>query len=573
MILETTYLIAGEVFRPLNADDIGIRADWVGDITEAELNTDTLILSNRAKKIALDFLGQNGAFQGIPVIIQVGNTTLEYYIDFKNNPKLSGVGDSQIEVSIERRRSVKWFRNKINALSFEVINKTHPFDTIDAPYLIVPDNQAELLITLLISTFLLTKALIEGIKQLVESVANFIGTIFVGLGFNLGAFLSAALKLIANIIYVAALLIALIEMTKKILELIFPPIRKMKATRVRELLDKGCAKVGFKFSSTIIDEFEKLTILPVPLKKNNKSIFKNLISLNNQSYTKGYPTARDTTKTLGSLIDFLEDFAQAELRIIGDTVYLEEEDFWIDQSGLQIINTLNLQDVRENQYSLNTEEAWRRYILSWRHDTSDIHTMDNLDSLDVEYSTEAVNLNTADEDLFNVSGSVDINLRFALGNRKDSLTFVEKQTLPFAKLGDQVINFFGGNSNLVAKINGRIGNTQISQQYYNITKMLWATNGKQPADYLSKIGVKTIYERFHVKNQVKENAKRIFSARIPLSTAEFDMIMTNNYVFDELGDSLKLLTFDYINESKEAQIEYSVKSNEGDNTKTVLIDG
>jgi hypothetical protein len=571
MSLETTYLIAGENFRPVNADDIGIKLDWRGDIQEAELNTDTIILSNRAKKLVLNHIDQFGVFQGVPIIVQVGSTALEYYIDLQSNPRISGFGDSEIEVAIKRRRSITWFREQVNALSFEVVNKTNPISTINVPYLIVPDNQAEMLIMLLISTYTLTKALIEGIKQLVASITHFIKITFAGTGVLVGQIISAALLLIANIVYVAALIIALIDLTKKIIELIFPSIRKLKGSTVRELITKGCAKLGFTFESTVLDALDKLTVMPVPLQKDNKSIFQNLISSNTQSYTKGYPTARDTTPTLGSLFNFLEDLTQSQLRIIGTTVYLEEDNYWQEQSGLQIVNTLNLQDVRENQWTYNIDEAWKRYYLHWQYDTSDIHTMDNLDSLDMEWSTEYVTV--AEPDLFVVKGLVDIGLPFAFGNRKSSLTWVEKAAIPFAKLGDQVINFFGGNSNLLAKINGRIGVTQVSQQYYSVTKMLWATNGKQPANYLTKIGALPIANRYHAKNKVKENFQRIQTARIPLSTANFDMITNNNYVQDENGNSLKLLTFEFINESKEADIEYSVSSNEGNNTKTILIDG
>jgi hypothetical protein len=121
-----------------------------------------------------------------------------------------------------------------------VVNKTNPISTINVPYLIVPDNQAEMLIMLLISTYTLTKALIEGIKQLVASITHFIKITFAGTGVLVGQIISAALLLIANIVYVAALIIALIDLTKKIIELIFPSIRKLKGSTVRELITKGC---------------------------------------------------------------------------------------------------------------------------------------------------------------------------------------------------------------------------------------------------------------------------------------------------------------------------------------------
>lgn len=579
MSLETTYTLAGEDIKPVNAADIRFKLDFTGgitgDIEEAELTTDSIILSNRAKRICLNHIDQFGIFQGIPLTIQVGGLSLEYYVDIDDNPKISGEGDSEIEVNIKRRKAIDWFRQEANGLSFEAINITNPINTLLAPYLIVFDNQLEMLIMLGISTFTLVKALIEGIQDIVIAVTEVIQAATPNAGvppsFNTGAIISAVILLAARIIYVAALVVALIQLTKQIIELIFPPVRFLKATKVRELIDKGCQKLGFTFQSSIMDTYENLTILPVPLKDNNQSVIDKLFTLNNGSYTKGYPTAKDTTPTLGTLFDFMEDFAQAQLRIIGTVVYLEEDEFWVQQSGLQIINTLNLQDVRENQWTYNIFDFWKRYIVSWRYDISDFHTMDKIDKIDVELSTEAVNL--TDPDLFNVKGLIDIDLSFAYGTRKNNLTFVEKQALPFAELADSVVQFFGGNSSLVSQINARVGVTQIGQQYYSVSKMLFATNGRQPANYLDKIGAKVIYDLYHTKKQVKENFKRIYQARIPFSDSNFEMILGNNFVTDEQGNSLQIRTLEWINESREASIEYAIKSNEGDNTQTILING
>ncbi len=50
------------------------------------------------------------------------------------------------------------------------------------------------------------------------------------------------------------------------------------------------------------------------------------------------------------------------------------------------------------------------------------------------------------------------------------------------------------------------------------------------------------------------------------------MLLNNNYVLDQNGNSLEILTFEWINESKTAEITYSELSNEGNNTETILID-
>jgi len=567
----TKYSINGNYFRPTNADNIGFKMDWSGDIAEAELTVDSIELETDAKRLVIQHINTYGVFEGLPLTIEVGTLTLDYYIDLTDNPLISGVGDSSIEVTIKRRKAVDYFKQQANGLSFEALNKTNPISLIDVPYLIIKDNQLEMLIMLGISIFTLTKALIEGIRQLSISISDFLGTIFVGTGFNLGAFLAAALKLIANLIYVAVLIVALIDLTKQVIELIFPPIRKLKAVKVQELFIKGCAKLGYTFSSTILSAMPQLTILPVPLKEEQKSIFTNLFSLNNGSFTKGYPTARDTTPTLGRLIDSMQEMFNAKIRVVNSVVYLERRDYWILNSQVQITTTLNLQDKRENRWRYNLGEAWKRYWLHYQIDSNDLNTLDNIDSSQTEYSTEPVTVQNSD--LVSIKGLADVSIPFAFGIRKGSLSYVEEATLPFAELADEVVQFFGGSSNLVSQVQGRIGVLQLSQQYFTVSKLMYTVGGKQPANYLTKIGANVIYQNYHAINQVKANFKKIYDDPVRFSTFNFEDVLENNYITDQDGNSLEVLTLEWINEAKEAQITYAEKSNEGDNTKTILISG
>ena len=101
MSLETKYFFDGGVqFRPKNADNIGFKFDWTRDILEAELTTDAIILSdtptNAAKSYVLNHFGTFGPFQGIPITVQIGTVTVDYYNDVTDQQKLSGEGDSEI---------------------------------------------------------------------------------------------------------------------------------------------------------------------------------------------------------------------------------------------------------------------------------------------------------------------------------------------------------------------------------------------------------------------------------------------------------------------------------------------
>lgn len=570
MSLESRHFINGEEIRPKDADEIGFKIDWTSDAEEAEINVDTVILERRAKQLVLEHIETYGVFEGIPYQIQIEGLILDYYIDLTESPKVSGPGDSSIEVSLKRRKAIDYFNQQTIGLSFEAINITHPIAIIDNKYVIIKDNQATMFIMLSISIYTLTRALITGIQEIAEAAADFANTLPPTIS-NIGAVVAAFIKLVARIIATAAILIALIDLTKQIIELVFPPLRRFKVATVKELMTRGCAKLGFEFQSTLIDALPELTIQPVPLVKENESIFNKLFTLSTGFYTKGYPTARDTVPTLGALIEELKKMFNAKPRIVNGVYHLEQRDHWILNSSVNITSTLNLQNIRENRWTYNIGDAWKRYFLHYQTDPTDLHTLDKIDRTDVELSTEPILVNNADLILIKGLATVPINLAF--GIRKELLNAVEKLALSFAVFADSVINFFGGNSSLQSKVQGRIGAMQISQQYFIKTKILYLINGNQPSNYLDKIGAIELYNKHHAINQVKENFKRIYSETIPFSTAQFLQLIDNNYVNDQYGNSLEILTFDWTNESKQAEITYAILSDEGDNTKTILIDG
>jgi hypothetical protein len=577
MANELQHFIGTHSFNPTNAEDIGIRINWIGDAQELELTTETILLDNRGKRLVNKHIEDFGVFEGVPYTVKILSSTLEYFIDLEDSPRISEEGDDSMEVSIKKRFATNSFKKDADVLSFEATNITNPFTLTKIPYLIVKDNQAEMLMLLLISGFTLTKALIEGIKQLVTiitaptvqaSVPNSPSPIP---AMDLGDIISLVLKIVAQVAYIALLIIALIDLTKQLIELLFPPIRELNACKVKELLVKGCQKLGYGFESSLLDEIPQLTILPIPLKEGQDSIFTNLFSTNNGSFTKGWPTARDTTPNLGNLIDGLKSLYNGKIRIIGQTVFFERRNYWEDNSNQQILSTLTNQDTRTNEWAYNTNEAWKRYWLHYQIDPSDSNTLDKIDNSQIELSTEPVNVQNAD--LAKIKGLADRNIPWAFGIRKPSLTAVEEAALPFAKIADDVVNFFGGTGNLVSKINGRIGVLQISNQYFTVSKLMYTVSGKQPINYLDIIGADVIYYKYHVINQVKENFKRIYDEDIPFTDEALIVLLDNNYVKNQDGESLELLNFEWYNHSMTATIKYAQKSHEGFNTKTILING
>lgn len=578
MAVEAEHYIDNQRIYPVNGDDIGFTMNFTGKegVTQNEVNVDNIVLATEAKKIVNNHINNGyGLFQGVPYQIKIENVVLDYFIDLVDSPKISGEGDSSIEVSIKKRQSFDLFKKNADVLSFEAINKTHPINTFNVPYIIVKDNQAEMLIMLGLATYTLTKALIEAIKDLVQSITDGIKAFTPNAGippsFDTGDIISFALLTAARIIYNAAMLIALINLVKQIMDIIFPPVHYLKGSTFLELINKGCTKLGYNFNSSILNSYAALSILPVTLVPNT-SIFKRaFFTAWTDSYNKGYPTARDTTPTLGSLIDAVLDMFNAQIKVEGNTVRLERRDYFNNISSRKIQNTLNLQGKRENQWTYNTGEMWKRYYLHYQADPSDLHSLDNIEGTDCEYSTEPINVGSSD--LVNIKGLVDISIPFALGARKDELNFIEKAMIPFAQLADSVTGIFGGGTNFVSSINGRVGVLKISQQYFTITKMLYLSNGKQPSNYLSLIKANTLYSNYHFINEVDKNLKRIYEEEIRFSSQDFEALQNNNYVYNQDNELLEVLDFEWINKGKIAKIRYAVKALENTNTKTILING
>lgn len=565
------HYINGIEIRPKNADVIGVRLDFTGDWEEAELNVDSITLTNEAYSEVMSHVAQLGLFEGIPYTVTIGTLQLDYFVNMTQSAQFS---DSAVECKIQRRRATNWFMQRANATSWEVVHRNSPITgAFDVPYIIVRDNQVELLVMLAISTYSLTKELIAAVRDLVDVTRGFIQAITPNPTAPPlpppGAIIAYALQLAAQIVYTAAVLIALIKVVKDLIELICPKVRYLKGQKVKNLLQQGCAYFGYNFESTLLDAIPQLTILPVPMVDTNPSIFNILLGNSTTYYNLPYPTSMDTVPNVGDLLTSVKQWCNGKIRVIGNTVHLERRDYWYNLASQSVVNTLNQQAVRENSYTYNFGEMWKRHYSHYLFDLADTHTINSIAGIQSEKSTEPITV--VNSDLVTITGLVDIQYNFALASRKNELTYIEKQLLILAQLGDTVINFFGGNSSLASLVTGRIGVMQISQQYFTNTKMMYTVGGKQPANYLDYIGAPVVYDNYHAIDQVAENLKELAKSEIPFSQTQLDSLLLNNVLFDQSGNKLEILTFEYVSDAAEAEIEYSVYSDKGTNTKTVTI--
>jgi len=526
------HFIDGLEISPRNIGEIGITTDFTGNPNELELNTSSIILTREAYNEVKAHILDKGFCEALPYSVTTSSgLNISLYIDLLEKPIFRNF---EVEIQVKKRKGADQFWELVNGTSFELLAKKGvTFNSFDCPYIIVKDNLAELALTLAVSLYVMTRELIDAVGQLVTTTTELIDAVTPNLGvppsFDLGGILSLVLSVVAQLAFIALMVVAIIKLGQQLFELIFPKIRYLLGTKVKDLLTASFGFLGYGFSSTALDSLSGLTVLPKPLKKQERSWFNFLQNDLNLSFNKGYPTAQDTTPTVGSLVTAMVDYLNGKVRIINGVVHLERRDYWEDLASDSVQTALNIQDNRDDEYTVNTEDIWKRYYITYQPDITDLHTYDQFEGNDAEYSTEA--LNVTNVDLVTIKGLQQVSIPFAMGKRKNQLNWLEERAKDLFGVIDEVVSAFGGNSSLVAGIENRKGVLMISQQYFSTTKLMYTIGGKQPESYLSLIRASALWYRFHYINQIQLNGYKIReNSRCRISDEQFVNLLENNYV-------------------------------------------
>jgi len=543
---------------PRNRQEIGIVSDYTDNPDVLRLSTDNIVLPREGYDIIRNHISQVGVFEGIPYRIEMaGGVNLEYYVDLTEQ---TVIRQHDVEVKIKSRKGYDSFWDNANGTSFELLlAKNVQFDIFEVPYFVIKDNQLEQAITISLSIFVMSKEIAEAAKELVASISEVVQASTPNIGVppsvDTGDIIAAALKAVARLIYFAAILVALLNLAAKLFALIFPPKYKLKACKVKELLVKGCQYLGYTFESSLLNAIPQLTLLPVPLVKQRSSIFEFLPEELNAPFNKGIPSASDTTPTLGSLLEALKVTFNAQVKVYNGVVRLERRDWWMLQSSNQLIPAMSLQSERDDAFSYNTDEVWKRYYIHYALDASDLNTYDWLyDYSDAEYSTEPVSY--VNQDLVTIKGLNDVAIPFALARRKEKLNWLELLAKGLFTVVDAVTGIFGGGTSYATQIGERKDCMQVSQMYWSTTKLLYAINGKQPSYYMDFMSAKALWNQYHKINEIQLNAWKVKNdVRIRLRAIEFVNLLDNNWVEID-GQLCEVLNCEWYDEKSDAKITY-----------------
>jgi hypothetical protein len=566
------HLLNGVEITPRNRDSIGIVSTFEGNPDELSLNVDSLVLPREAYEMIKQHIQTVGLFEGIPYSVESAGVTLDYYIDLTDPSNT--FRSYECEVKIKRRKAIDNFSDNAAGTSFELmLKKGVEFPTFNVPYVIIKDNQTELALITGITLYMMTTALITSIKDLATTISQGIQASTPNAGvppsIDTGDIIAYIINVAAQVVYIAAQLLAIIQMATKFFALIFPPVRNLLACTIWDLMKISCEHLGYQFESSLSVECPNYAILPVPLVRNRKSIFDWVPEELTAPFNKGVPSSSDTTPTIKTLFDAAETTFNGRTRVVNGVVRFERRDWWANVTPNVIIPALNIQADRTDEFSYNTDDVWKRYYIHYNLDPSDIHTMDKIYNYsDAEYSTEPTNV--VNEDLVCIKGLNDVNVPFAMGARKENLNWLEKIVKEMFEFIDFVTGIFGGGTNFAAKIENRKGVLMVSQNYFTVTKLLYTVNGKQQPDYLDWIAARSLWGRFHAINQIQLNDYIIKNeARIQMTQSEFVTLLNNNFA-EINGVMCEILRIEWIDEKSFAQITYRERDNYSTGKVTTL---
>lgn len=595
------HITDGIPTNPSDLRGLKINMDWLNRKAEASISIDRLSFDGaEGSRIRAKFLsGKNGgvgAFEGVPHNIEVGDIgnpagVFEGYLDFTDKPKFFDV--CGIEVSFKKKQSIDWLTERADSFSYrylESIGVVKQTDFTDVPYVInyIPDGTQ--LILLAISTYVLTKELIENIKalsgritDLTEAATPNIG-VSVGFGggqvtsYSIGKIIGAALKLIAQIAYLAAIVFAMVELTKQIIEELMPPKRFHKAIEVYLLFLRACEFLNLELDSDLLEALtgpKKFVIMP---RKNHRG-GERPTGADSSFRETGVPTANSVLDTFGGVIRTFKAYFNADFKIVNGVFGFARKDLFRVQSSFVIPATLTNQEKKINENGFNTDEMKANYNINYRYDGYDLNTTDNTNGL--AFQSIISPKNTTNPELTNLKGIEKVDIPFALPLRKNKLTAIEEIVKVFATLADAITGQLGNPQGFSGKIDARVGAMHLSSHFTGVPKIIVMNGGNLAKDQRNILSAERLWNEFHFINSfapievngvLHHNQYKLFEKQeIPFCFEDFVTLLGNNLVTTEDGQNAEVELLEWFTWQNKATISYRVNEIYDENFEITIL--
>lgn len=538
-----------EVDAPVEWEDIKFQANFENGSVQPNIDIDSFTFVNEEAEILRNWIDSGKIFEGVPFKIDAYNidTSKLAFNGYVNcSDGVEEFEDRSVSAKVQLAKGLNTLNDQLEGLTMTYLYDkgvitNNDFTPVD--YVVeAQDNTMEILFSLLTMYILLTQ-LKQQVKSTSTSVANAVGHITGGItGTAAGAIFAVAVALI-EIAYTVFMVLAIISLGFKIFEMLLPIVREHKTLKYRIALSKISNYLGYNFISPIA-ELDTYHYLPSNNQADEVSFLTGLISFPHGT-AKGIPNEGDYGYTALEFFDLCKKMFQAKIKIVGNDLHFraENDPFFTQSPTYQMPNFLR--PVKK----YNTEDfLFSKFIKFELDEIADEWTLINFKGTNYEVITDDPNITNTEAKYLTKHETV--NFPVALGNRKDELNGIENVLSDFAGVIDDVVNFFGGSSDLASLIDGRIGMLKVGTNNTTKAKVL-VLNGanKIPLNNRDLLSAKLLYNKYiNHKSFVLNNyggQKAIYPIdNLPFGFNDFLNTIENSNFTDDNGDLSK---FRYVN--------------------------
>ncbi len=587
----------GVLVNPRDFDQAKITMDWAGKKEAANITISSITLVADEGKALRDRIlsGLNGGvgfFEGEPYRIEIGpldtQTSFEGYLDFSAG--VNFIDECEVECTLKREQGTDWLNEVADGFSYRYLENQGIItnnDYVSVPYVInyVPDG-AQLLI-LSISTFIMTKELVESIQAIADRIADLTDAatpvVGVSAGFGAGAvtaydignIILAALKLVAQVAYTAAIVVALVKLTESIIEQLMPPKRFHLGMTVKSLFTKACEYLNLTLESTLLDEIDKGGNKWVLIPSKNHRGGEKPTGADASWRETGVPSQQDATNTFAGVIRTFKDMFNADFQLKDGKFIFERRDFFIKSTGYVIPDTFIDQEKLIDTNTFNTDELKSSYNINWSFDSQDLNTLDNQNGrvFQAVLSPKVTN----NPKLTTLTGLQEVGIPITMGLRKDKLTIIEEIVRALVSVVDSLTGQLGNPQSLSGQVTNRIGALSSSSHFMSSPKMVVMAGSSLQLDQRNIISAGELWNNYHFINSFKQiNGKHnqywIYrEQKIPFCFEDFVNLLDNNQVETEQGEPAEIESLEWDIWNNFATINYRVNRLYDDNFNITFL--
>ena len=579
----------GVLVNPRDFDQAKITMDWAGKKEAANITVSSITLVAEEGKALRDRIlsglsGGVGFFEGEPYRIEIGplntQTSFDGYLDFSAG--VNFVDACEVECTLKREQGSDWLNEVANGFSYRYLQDQGiitDVDFVSVPMVInyIPDG-AQLLI-LSISTFIMTKELVESIQAIADRIADLVDAatpvVTVPPGIDVGNIIMAALKLVAQIAYTVAIVVALVKLTESIIEQLLPPKRYHKGMTVKSLFVKACQYLNLTLESTLLDDINKGGNKWVLLPSKNHRGGEKPTGADASWRETGVPSQQDATDTFAGVIRTFKEMFNADFQLKDGVFIFERRDFFVKSTGYVIPDTFIDQEKLIDSNTFNTDELKSSYNINWSFDSQDLNTLDNQNGrvFQAVLSPKVTN----NPKLTTLTGLQEVGIPITMGLRKDKLTVIEEIVKALVTVVDSLTGQLGQPQSLSSQITNRIGALHSSSHFLSSPKMVVMAGSNLQLDQRNIISAGNLWNNYHYINSFKQiNGKHnqywIYrEQKIPFCFEDFVNLLDSNQVETVQGEPAEIESLEWDIWNNFATINYRVNRLYDDNFNITFL--